>query len=89
MEASVDKNGKVKDAVNSETLKAYIDYAVKMSESAIKNLNDGVIIASPYLNACEYCKFSAMCGQNRQNKRTLGKVDDSSFLGDLIGEDDE
>lgn len=89
MEASVDKNGKVKDAVNSETLKAYIDYAVKMSESAVKNLNDGVIIASPYLNACEYCKFSAMCGQNGQNKRTLGKVDDSSFLGDLIGEDDE
>lgn len=89
MEASIDKNGKIKDTINSETLKAYMDYAVKMSESAVKNLNEGVIIASPYLNACEYCKFSAMCGQNGQNKRTLGKVDENSFCGDLIGEEDE
>ncbi len=88
--ATIDaKSGKIKDTIDEKTLKAYIDYAIKMSERAIDNLDDGVIIASPYQNACEYCEFSAMCGQNGENKRTLGKVDESSFTSALLGEDDE
>lgn len=48
-------------AVAQSTLSAVQQYVRAMAEQAAKQLNDGVIIPSPYKGTCEYCEFSPMC----------------------------
>jgi len=74
------KSGKIKNAVDKKTFDAYMNYALKISEKATEQLKEGVMIALPYQDACKYCAFSSMCEFNGDNERTLGKVDDSSFM---------
>lgn len=74
------KSGKIKNAVDKKTFDAYMNYALKISEKATEQLKEGVMIALPYQDACKYCTFSSMCEFNGDNERTLGKVDDSSFM---------
>ncbi len=75
-----EKSGKIKNAVDKETFNAYMNYALKISEKATEQLKEGVIIALPYQDTCKYCTFSAMCEFKGDKIRTLGKVDDSSFM---------
>ena len=82
------KKGEIKNAVDKETLLAYMDYAVKVSESAVDNLENGVMIASPYKGACEYCEYGGLCGMQAK-ERTVDSVDKSSFDLDKLGEIDE
>ncbi len=47
----------------------YLDYAVKVSENAIDEMNGGFIKATPYENACTYCKYLGMCGFDSENDK--------------------
>ncbi|MBO7345103.1 MAG: PD-(D/E)XK nuclease family protein, partial [Clostridia bacterium] len=87
--AKVDgKKGEVKHAVSKQTLLSYMDYAIKISESAVDKLEQGVMVASPYKGECEYCQFGGLCGMQAE-ERTVGSVDKSSFEIDRLGEVDE
>ena len=80
------KSGKIKNGVDRGVLQSYVDYALKASEAAVKNMSDGVIVASPYENACEYCEYSALCGVKDATPRSVGTVDESTFNADKGGE---
>ncbi|MBE5753965.1 MAG: hypothetical protein E7340_01335 [Clostridiales bacterium] len=85
-DACVDeKSGKIKNAVDKLTLSNCIDYALKISELAAERLDSGVIVPSPYENACEFCSYSALCGVYNADKRSVGGVK-AVFSGDV---DDE
>ena len=73
------KNNTVKNSVDEVLLKAYIDYAVMMSNRAVERLQEGVIKPSPYENACDYCEFSALCGEKDVCARSIGALDKSVF----------
>ena len=77
-----EKTGKIKNAIDKDTLLKYIDYAVKISEKAVERLSQGVILASPYENVCEYCQFSALCGVHNAQPRSVGGVKDAFDLND-------
>lgn len=68
---------KVEQALDKDTLSAYKEYAVKISEKAIENLNKGVIVASPCNlgnhSACQYCQFKGLCLDSAP-VRQFGKV---------------
>ncbi len=83
-----EKKGEIKNAVDKKTLLSYMDYAIKVSESAVGKLEEGVIVASPYKGECEYCEFGGLCGMQAE-ERTIGSVDESSFDIDRVGEIDE
>ncbi len=51
-------------------MERYLDYAVKVSENAIDEMNGGFIKATPYENACTYCKYLGMCGFDSENDKT-------------------
>ena len=69
-----DNKNKLKNITDREVLNEYIDYAIKISESAVKNLSEGVIKATPYEKACEYCEYSALCGMHNATPRTIDSV---------------
>ena len=69
-----DNKHKLKNITEREVLNEYIDYAIKISESAVKNLSEGVIKATPYEKACEYCKYSALCGMYQVESRSIESV---------------
>ncbi len=81
----VKKEGEVfKGASSRETINAYIDYAKKVSERALCNMQSGYIAPSPYEKACEGCKFKSMCGGG--NSRKLSAVSDE-FIEQAIAPD--
>ena len=43
-------------------MKSYMKYAKIMAERAAESLASGVITASPYEHACDYCEYRALCG---------------------------
>lgn len=72
---------------NSQTLtqnemKRYLEYAVKVSENAVDEINSGFIKATPYEKACDYCKFGGMCGFDKDcsQERKAKKVTKSTII---------
>ena len=80
-----EKKGTIKNATDKQTINAYIDYAIKISESAVKNLSEGVIKPSPYDDACKYCEYSALCGMHDIEPRKVPSQKD--FFKNDKGED--
>lgn len=63
--AGVSYDGNLAD---EKTIKGYMKYSKLMVEQAIDNVLDGVIIASPYEHACNYCEFGGICGREISKK---------------------
>ena len=63
-----------KSIKSEEVVSAYVDYALKVSDLAAKRMCEGVIVASPIKDACEYCEYKAMCAENRASERALAEV---------------
>ena len=49
------------EIADNRTIEAYMAYAKRMAEEGVNDVTDGVIIASPYENACTYCEFGSIC----------------------------
>ncbi len=79
------KSGKIKNTVDKQTLSNCIEYALKISELATERMAEGVIVPSPYENACEYCAYSALCGEYNAEKRSVGGVK-AVFSGEVCDE---
>ncbi|MBR1867837.1 MAG: PD-(D/E)XK nuclease family protein [Clostridia bacterium] len=52
---------KLGNLADERTLKGYLSYAKLMAEKGVNEVIDGVIIASPYSGACDYCEYKAIC----------------------------
>ncbi len=80
MPISLDDKGGVKNALEQQELNEYINYALSISELAVEQLKDGVIIASPYEKTCEYCEYKGICNQEKTVKRTLNSVKKETII---------
>ena len=69
----------IKNCVDRETLQAHIDYALKVSELAVKRISEGYVVASPYDDACKYCEFLALCEQKDAKVRKFDKITDKTI----------
>lgn len=69
-------DGKIVGATDEKTLEAFVGYALKVSESAAREMAEGVIVPSPYGRICVNCPFSPVCGTGEELVRTLGVVDE-------------
>ena len=58
------------------TLEGYMKYAKKLAESAVSDMTEGVIIPSPYKDACEYCEYGGICGYDEEAGYKERKVSD-------------
>ncbi len=69
-------------ALTQNEMKRYLEYAVKVSENAIDEINSGFIKATPYEKACEYCKYGGMCGFDKDcsQERKAKKVTKSTII---------
>ncbi len=85
----VDCKGKVKNALSESALSSYIDYAVKLSELAAQRMAEGVIVASPYNDTCQYCAYKALCGGGEENSRKLEKVSESTITQAVKGGEED
>ena len=88
MPIKIDKQGKVKNVLDSEQLSSYLDYAVKLSELAVSQLKDGVIVPSPYGKTCDYCDYKGICKYSGEKVRTVGKVNEETIVNSKGGEQD-
>ena len=82
---------KSKNVLEEKDLAAYARYAKKVAESGVGEMMCGSIVASPYEEACVYCKYKGLCGYDPAvgNKtRKLKKVDSETIITNA-GEDDE
>ncbi|MBR5899792.1 MAG: PD-(D/E)XK nuclease family protein [Clostridia bacterium] len=74
---------------DENVMQSLIDYAVKISEKTVKNMREGVIVSSPFVDdeksACDYCDYKGMCDYNQAPKRTLGAVGEKTILQSIVG----
>ena len=70
-------DGLIKNATDGQVLESLKGYALKMCEQGATRMQDGVIVASPYGEACKYCEFKGMCEGEFSVKRKLKSVDES------------
>ncbi|MBQ3596437.1 MAG: PD-(D/E)XK nuclease family protein [Clostridia bacterium] len=68
------KDGVVEGATDGEVMGALVTYAVKMSEQAVGQMMDGVIVPSPFGDACKYCPYTAMCESDQVASRKVKTV---------------
>ncbi|MBR2622818.1 MAG: PD-(D/E)XK nuclease family protein [Clostridia bacterium] len=54
-----------KRVMDEETFRDFLDYSVHLARQGCQELKDGYIAASPYGDACKYCKYGGMCGFNK------------------------
>lgn len=75
------KKGKLDgNAFAEETdLRAYMRYAEILAEKAVDDVCDGVIAASPYDGACEYCEFGSSCGYDSDSGFDERKIADRIY----------
>ncbi len=76
---------KLKNSLDQKTLSALVEYALVMSENAIKDMKNGVIVPSPYENACEYCEYKALCGVEEPKVRKVRSVKSDDIYDALHG----
>ncbi|MDY6367676.1 MAG: PD-(D/E)XK nuclease family protein, partial [Clostridia bacterium] len=73
--------------VSADVLKSCVKYAVTMCENAVKQISDGVMIASPYSGACDYCKYKGLCGKAEKYVRKVSeKVKATQIAGIIDGD---
>lgn len=65
-------------AVNVSTVSAVQRYVKALAEQAATQLDDGLIVPSPYEGTCAYCEFSAICGQKFKERKVSGA--DTEFI---------
>ena len=66
----------IQNALSERAIESCQAYAVKMAEQAVRQMREGVLVASPSdSKVCEYCEFKAMCQQANPTFRTVQKVD--------------
>ncbi len=82
---ALDKNakGEIKNQAEQQAIIARVEYAVKCANEAVKNMADGYIRPLPFEGACEYCEYKALCNKDEGVERTIGKVDDQTFIDAL------
>lgn len=84
----VPTDGKNK-AVNAETLTGVQKYVKALAERAAEQLEEGVIVPSPYAGTCAYCDFAAMCHGALAERKVSG-VDtdyiDASARAQVVGD---
>lgn len=52
--------------LSEKEFKSYMEYAQKVAGVGLEEICDGVIIPSPYENACEWCKYHGVCSYNEE-----------------------
>ena len=59
-----------------EELKAFADYALKITQTGADEIYKGLFVPSPYgEKACEYCELKGMCGYDCESGTRTRKVD--------------
>lgn len=53
--------------LSEEEMSKYLEYAIKISENGIDEINSGFIKPTPYEGACSYCQYLGMCGFDKDN----------------------
>ncbi len=82
------KRGKISGVTTEETLQAYLKYAEKMCENAVREMNDGTIIASPIKGACDWCKYKSACLLENGCEREVKGTSEDYLLQAVNGGDE-
>lgn len=65
IQVSVKKDGELKFGggrlLSREQMDAYLKYALLIAKKGAERLDEGVIVASPYKDTCDYCAYKGMC----------------------------
>ena len=85
---SKNKDGTFKKGttVSSEEFNAYVDYAIRVSEKAVSQMTDGVIVASPYSETCKYCNYASVCNRKEITERKVKTVNTETIVKSVSGE---
>lgn len=85
------RNGKLTGSVcGLDTMKGYMKYAKILAENAVGEIADGVIIASPYKEACDYCEYGGICGRDEETgfkTRSVGSVKPETIVAAAFAEE--
>ncbi len=73
-----------------EGLNAMVNYAVKISELAVKRMAEGVIVPSPCSDTtCSYCDYKSLCPLFDPQVREYGKVDATTIIDAVKGDTED
>ena len=82
----IGRDGGYKGVISKEGLDALITYAKKVSEKAVSQMAEGVIVASPYERVCDSCPFMALCQREEENGRKVNTISEEDFISAIKGE---
>ena len=73
-----------KNVIAEKGLQAEIEYAKKISELALTNMEEGFIAPTPLEGACEYCEFKSTCARRDSDIRKINKVQTETFENAIL-----
>ena len=62
--------------LTQEEFDAYMEYSEQIATAGLNEITDGVIVPSPYDEACEHCKYLGICGYNEESDERTRKIED-------------
>ena len=80
--------------ISQESLQSYKKYALKLCQKAVKQMQDGLIVASPYAfdkekTSCTHCAFKGICDNSEVKPRRTGLVKEEVIVQSVAGGSDE
>ncbi len=79
------KDGKMGGVSEESVLSACVNYAEKMCENAVKEMNDGLIIPSPIKGTCEWCPYKSACMFEGGGEREVGTIKEDVIASAVYG----
>ncbi len=78
----------IEGEVSGEGLNAMVEYALELSQMAVKRMGEGIIAPTPCdERICSYCEFSSLCPLSDIEIRKHGKVDATTIIDSIKGEE--
>ena len=84
---SIDKKGEYKGLSSQDNLGAMLNYSLKVSEKAVKQMLEGVIVKAPYEHSCSSCPYKAICGREEENGRKVKNLSEDGFYDVVKGDE--
>ena len=82
---SRNQKGEMVGATSTENLQAMQKYALALSEKAVLQMQQGVIVSSPYEKTCDTCPYIAMCQKEEFSPRKVRTIHEDAFYTALQG----
>jgi ATP-dependent helicase/nuclease subunit B len=87
--ATLSEKNRSNKVMDEQTFRHFLGYSELVAKTARTELKEGFVAPSPYLGACDYCKFGGACGRNGEHSPRKEKGVNERLIADVVAREKE